>query len=608
MCGIVAIVGREAVTPRLVEGLQRLEYRGYDSAGVATLPDGGAIDRRRAEGKLGNLRKVLESSPLPGTVGIAHTRWATHGAPNENNAHPHATEKVAVVHNGIIENFRELREELTAQGYVMVTETDSEVIAHLVTAELDRGATPQQAAAAALKRLDGAFAIGILFAGHGDLLIGARRGSPLVVGYGDGEMYLGSDALAIGPLSNRICYLAEGDWVELTPTSAVIHDETGAVVQREIKLAKLVGGLIEKGNYRHFMQKEIYEQPAVIGDTLGTYYNQLSREVVMPAMPFDIAAVPKITMVACGTAFYACMVAKYWFERIARVSVEIDVASEFRYREAALPTGGLAIFVSQSGETADTLAALRYCREQGQHILSVVNVPESSIARESDVVLPTHAGPEIGVASTKAFTCQLVVLACLAVAAARARGTIDAATEAELTHALVEVPAAATEVLKHDDRIEKIAADIAKARDVLYLGRGALYPIALEGALKLKEISYIHAEGYAAGEMKHGPIALIDPAVPVVVLAPSDRLFAKTVSNMHEVIARGGRILLVTDVAGEKSAGDGAAWTLVLPDMHEFVAPILQAIPVQLLAYHAAVSKGTDVDQPRNLAKSVTVE
>ncbi len=608
MCGIVGIVGREAVTPRLVEGLQRLEYRGYDSAGVATLPDGGAIDRRRAEGKLGNLRKALDASPLPGTVGIAHTRWATHGAPNENNAHPHATEKVAVVHNGIIENFRELREELTAQGYVMVTETDSEVIAHLVTAGLDRGLSPQQAAAAALKRLDGAFAIGILFAGHGDLLIGARRGSPLVVGYGDGEMYLGSDALAIGPLSNRICYLAEGDWVELTPTGAVIHDETGAVVQREIKLAKLVGGLIEKGNYRHFMQKEIYEQPAVIGDTLGTYYNALSRAVVMPAMPFDIAVVPKITMVACGTAFYACMVAKYWFERIARISVEIDVASEFRYREAALPAGGLAIFVSQSGETADTLAALRYCREQGQHILSVVNVPESSIARESDVVLPTHAGPEIGVASTKAFTCQLVVLACLAVAAARARGTIDEATEAELTHALVEVPMAASEVLKHDDRIEKIAADIAKARDVLYLGRGALYPIALEGALKLKEISYIHAEGYAAGEMKHGPIALIDPAVPVVVLAPSDRLFAKTVSNMHEVIARGGRILLVTDVAGEKSAGDGAAWTLVLPDMHEFVAPILQAIPVQLLAYHAAVSKGTDVDQPRNLAKSVTVE
>ncbi len=608
MCGIVGIVGREAVTPRLVEGLQRLEYRGYDSAGVATLPDGGAIDRRRAEGKLGNLRKALDASPLSGTIGIAHTRWATHGAPNENNAHPHATEKVAVVHNGIIENFRELREELSAQGYVMVTETDSEVIAHLVTAGLDKGLTPQQAAAAALKRLDGAFAIGSLFAGHGDLLIGARRGSPLVVGYGDGEMYLGSDALAIGPLSNRICYLAEGDWVELTPTSAVIHDETGAVVQREIKLAKLVGGLIEKGNYRHFMLKEIYEQPAVIGDTLGTYYNALSRAVVMPAMPFDIATVPKITMVACGTAFYACMVAKYWFERIARISVEIDVASEFRYREAALPAGGLAIFVSQSGETADTLAALRYCREQGQHILSVVNVPESSIARESDVVLPTHAGPEIGVASTKAFTCQLVVLACLAIATARARGTIDAATEAELTHALVEVPKAASEVLKHDDRIEKIAADIAKARDVLYLGRGALYPIALEGALKLKEISYIHAEGYAAGEMKHGPIALIDPAVPVVVLAPSDRLFAKTVSNMHEVIARGGRILLVTDVAGEKSAGDGAAWTLVLPDMHEFVAPILQAIPVQLLAYHAAVSKGTDVDQPRNLAKSVTVE
>ncbi len=607
MCGIVGIVGREAVTPRLVEGLQRLEYRGYDSAGVATLPDGGGIERRRAEGKLANLRKALEASPLPGTVGIAHTRWATHGAPNENNAHPHATDKVAVVHNGIIENFRELREELSAQGYVMRTETDSEVIAHLVTAALDAGSSPQQAAASALKRLDGAFAIGILFAGHGDLLIGARRGSPLVVGYGDGEMYLGSDALAIGPLSNRISYLAEGDWVELTPTSAVIHDESGAVVQREIKLAKLVGGLIEKGNYRHFMQKEIYEQPAVIGDTLGTYYNQLSREVVMPAMPFDIAKVPRITIVACGTAFYAGMVAKYWFERIARVSVEIDVASEFRYREAAMPQGGLAVFVSQSGETADTLAALRYCREQGQHILSVVNVPESSIARESDVVLATHAGPEIGVASTKAFTCQLVVLACLAISTAKARGTIDAAMEAELTTALVEVPMAATEVLKHDDRIQIIAADIAKARDVLYLGRGALYPLALEGALKLKEISYIHAEGYAAGEMKHGPIALIDPAVPVVVLAPTDRLFAKTVSNMHEVIARGGRILLVTDVEGEKSAGE-VTWKLVLPDMHEFVAPILQAIPVQLLAYHAAVSKGTDVDQPRNLAKSVTVE
>ena len=607
MCGIVGIVGREAVTPRLVDGLQRLEYRGYDSAGVATLV-GGGIDRRRAEGKLGNLRKVLDANPLAGHVGIAHTRWATHGAPNENNAHPHATDKVAVVHNGIIENFRELREELTAQGYTMKTETDSEVIAHLITAEIDRGASPQQAASRALKRLDGAFAIGILFAGHEGLLIGARRGSPLVVGYGDGEMYLGSDALAIGPLSNRICYLAEGDWVELTRDSAVIHDENGAVVHREIKLAKLTGGLIEKGNYRHFMLKEIYEQPAVIGDTLGTYYNQLSREVVMPAMPFDIAAVPKITIVACGTAFYAGMVAKYWFERVARISVEIDVASEFRYREAAMPVGGLAIFISQSGETADTLAALRYCREQGQHILSVVNVPESSIARESDVVLPTHAGPEIGVASTKAFTCQLVVLACLAIATARARGTIGGAMEAELTHALVEVPAAATSVLQHDDRIELIAQDIAKARDVLYLGRGALYPLALEGALKLKEISYIHAEGYAAGEMKHGPIALIDPAVPVVVLAPTDRLFAKTVSNMHEVIARGGRILLVTDVAGQKSAGDGAAWTLVLPDMHEFVAPILQAIPVQLLAYHCAVTKGTDVDQPRNLAKSVTVE
>jgi glucosamine--fructose-6-phosphate aminotransferase (isomerizing) len=607
MCGIVGIVGREAVTPRLVDGLQRLEYRGYDSAGVATLVDGG-IERRRAEGKLTNLRSTLHDQPLAGLTGIAHTRWATHGAPTENNAHPHATEKVAVVHNGIIENFRELRNELIGQGYAMQTETDSEVIAHLVTAEMDKGASPQQAAARALKRLDGAFALGILFAGHDGLLIGARRGSPLVIGYGEGEMYLGSDALAIGPLSNRICYLAEGDWAELTADGAVIHDHTDAVVHRETKLAMITGGLIEKGNYRHFMLKEIYEQPAVIGDTLGTYYNQLSRQVVLPELPFDLATVSKITIVACGTAFYAGLVAKYWLERIARVGAEVDVASEFRYREAALPAGGLAVFVSQSGETADTLAALRYCREQGQHILSVVNVPESSIARESDVVLPTHAGPEIGVASTKAFTCQLVVLACLAIATARARGAIGGDVEAELTHALVEVPAAATEVLEHDDRIEAIANDIAKARDVLYLGRGALYPLALEGALKLKEISYIHAEGYAAGEMKHGPIALIDPAVPVVTLAPSDRLFGKTVSNMHEVIARGGRILLVTDVEGEKHAGDGAAWTLVLPDMHEFVAPILQAIPVQLLAYHAAVSKGTDVDQPRNLAKSVTVE
>ncbi|MBI1181849.1 MAG: glutamine--fructose-6-phosphate transaminase (isomerizing) [Alphaproteobacteria bacterium] len=607
MCGIVGIVGREAVTPRLVDGLQRLEYRGYDSAGVATLVDG-AIARRRAEGKLTNLRNVLQARPLDGITGIAHTRWATHGAPTENNAHPHATAKVAVVHNGIIENFRELREELIAGGHVMETETDSEGIAHLGTAERDRGASPQQAAARALRRLDGAFALGILFAGHDGLLIGARRGCPLVVGYGDGEMYLGSDALAIGPLSNRVCYLMEGDWVELTAEGAVIHDASDAVVHRETKLAMITGGLIEKGNYRHFMLKEIYEQPAVIGDTLGTYYNQLSRRVVLPELPFDLASVPKITIVACGTAYYAGLVAKYWFERVGRVGAEVDVASEFRYREAALPEGGLAVFVSQSGETADTLAALRYCREQGQHILSVVNVPESSIARESDVVLPTHAGPEIGVASTKAFTCQLVVLACLAIATARARGAIDAAAEAELTHALVEVPAAATEVLKHDDRIEAIAGDIAKARDVLYLGRGALYPLALEGALKLKEISYIHAEGYAAGEMKHGPIALIDPAVPVVVLAPSDRLFGKTVSNMHEVIARGGRILLVTDVEGERHAGDGAAWKLVLPDMHEFVAPVLQAIPVQLLAYHAAVSRGTDVDQPRNLAKSVTVE
>ncbi|MFN3233143.1 MAG: glutamine--fructose-6-phosphate transaminase (isomerizing) [Alphaproteobacteria bacterium] len=606
MCGIIGIVGGDAVAPEILQGLQRLEYRGYDSAGIATLVDG-RIERRRAEGKLINLAGLLESDPLAGGVGIGHTRWATHGAPTENNAHPHATDRVAVVHNGIIENFRPLREEVIAAGYRIETETDSEVIAHLVTAEMDGGASPRDAAATVLKKLDGAFAIGILFAGEADLLIGARRGSPLVIGYGEGEMFLGSDALAVGPLSGRISYLAEGDWVELTSAGAVIHDATDAVVDRPIKQANSVTGPIEKGNFAHFMLKEIYEQPAVIGETLGTYFNPLSQSIVMPDLPFDLAGVPKITIVACGTASYAGLVAKYWFEQIARVSVEVDVASEFRYREAAMPEGGLAVFISQSGETADTLAALRYCRGAGQHILSIVNVPESSIARESDVVLPTHAGPEIGVASTKAFTCQLVVLAAVVIATARARGVVTADREAELSQALAEVPAAAAEVLQRDTRIDMLADDIVPARDVLYLGRGALFPIALEGALKLKEISYIHAEGYAAGEMKHGPIALVDDDVPIIVLAPKDRLFDKTVSNMQEVIARSGKVLMITDDAGAEQ-GDGASWVLGLPDLHDFVAPILYAIPVQLLAYHVAVKRGTDVDQPRNLAKSVTVE
>ncbi len=605
MCGIIGIVGDKPVSDRLVEGLRRLEYRGYDSAGIATATP--AITRRRAEGKLDNLVSVLADRPLTGIIGIGHTRWATHGAPTESNAHPHATEQVAVVHNGIIENFRELREELAAKGHQFESETDSEVIAHLVTAGMAEGLSPQQAASAAIGQLHGAFALGILFAGQDNLLIGARRGSPLVVGYGDGEMYLSSDAMAVGPLSNRICYLAEGDWVELTRDSAIIHDETGAVVEREIRSSTVAAESIDKGNFPHFMLKEIYEQPTVIGDTLNTYFNALSGGAFMPEMPFDMAQVPKVTIVACGTAAYAGFVAKYWFEQIARLGVETDIASEFRYREAAMPDGGVAIFISQSGETADTLAALRYAKSQGQYIVSIVNVPESSIARESDVVLPTHAGPEIGVASTKAFTCQLTVLACLVLTFARARGAIDDATVDRLCSSLAHVPELSRDVLQHDDRILSIAKDMTEARDVLYLGRGSLFPLAMEGALKLKEISYIHAEGYAAGEMKHGPIALVDDGVPIIVLAPSGRLFEKTVSNMHEVIARKGQVFLMSDEQGLKDAGP-VPHSIALPAVDDFIAPILYAVPVQLLAYHLSVLKGTDIDQPRNLAKSVTVE
>ena len=606
MCGIIGIVGDRPVSDRLVEGLRRLEYRGYDSAGIATSV-GGAIQRQRAEGKLDNLVAVLADHPVGGSIGIGHTRWATHGAPTENNAHPHASDQVAVVHNGIIENFQALRQELIEKGHSFYSETDSEVIAHLVTDGLQNGLSPQDAAAACFKRLQGAFALGIMFAGEDNLLIGARRGSPLVVGYGDGEMYLGSDAMAVGPLSEQICYLAEGDWVELRSDGAIIHDENDAVVDREIRSSSVAGVNIDKGNYPHFMLKEIYEQPAVIGDTLNTYFNALSGRAHMPEMPFDLAVIPKITIVACGTAAYAGFVAKYWFEQIARISVETDIASEFRYREAAMPEGGVALFISQSGETADTLAALRYARSQGQHIVSIVNVPDSSIARESDVVLPTHAGPEIGVASTKAFTCQLTVLACLALTTARARGTIDDETEARLCAALAHVPELSRDVLQHDDRILAIAADMQEARDVLYLGRGSLYPLAMEGALKLKEISYIHAEGYAAGEMKHGPIALVDDGVPIIVLAPSGGLFDKTISNMHEVIARKGQVFLLSDDQGLQDAGP-VPHSIALPAVEDFIAPILYAVPVQLLAYHLAVLKDTDVDQPRNLAKSVTVE
>ena len=607
MCGIIGILGAGDATPRLLEGLQRLEYRGYDSAGIATLVNG-SIDRRRAEGKLVNLAAVLEKNPLKGDVGIGHTRWATHGVPNESNAHPHVTPLVAVVHYGIIEIFQELRAELVAQGHTFESDTDTEAVAVLLSHELESGATPREAVARTLPRLQGAFALAIVFAGEHDLLVGARRGSPLAIGYGAGEMFIGSDALALAPLTKRISYLDEGDWAVITRNGAEVFDEDGNAVERAIRETKLSGALIGKGNYDHFMQKEIFEQPAVVGDTLQSFINATTREISLPELPFDFAEVPRVTVIACGTACYAGWVAKYWLETVARLPVEIDVASEFRYREAPLPEGGVALFVSQSGETADTLAALRYCRAQKQYIVSVVNVGESSIARESDVVLPTLAGPEIGVASTKAFTTQLAVLACLTIAAARARGAIDDKRAAALAGALTEVPSRMTEVLNHDEALREIAQEVAKARDVLYLGRGTAFPLAMEGALKLKEISYIHAEGYAAGEMKHGPIALIDENVPVIVLAPNDVLFDKTLSNVEEVIARGGKVIFMSDRTGVARLADKAFAAVEMPDVDPFVAPLLYSIPIQLLAYHTAVVKGTDVDQPGNLAKSVTVE
>ncbi len=607
MCGIIGVVGKGPAAPRLVDGLKRLAYRGYDSAGVATIVDG-AIERRRAEGKIGALEALLRDDPLDGVIGLGHTRWATHGAPTTINAHPIATERVAVVHNGIIENFQPLRDELIAKGRRFETETDTEVVAHLITDYLDQGSSPRKATKAALKRLKGAFALGILFAGEDGLIIGARRGSPLAVGYGDGEMFLGSDALALAPLTRMIAYLEEGDWVELTRDGAVVRDARGRIAERPILETAQSGAAIGKGNYRHFMLKEIYEQPTVIGDTLASLYHPVSGEIRLPELPFDFAELPKITIVACGTSFYAGLCAKYWLETIARVPVDVDVASEFRYREAPLPEGGLALFISQSGETADTLAALRFARQHGQHSLSLLNVAESTMARESEVVLRTLAGPEIGVVSTKAFTTQLVVLACLALAAARSRGAIGPEEAARRSAALAAVPSHAAEVLNHDKRLKELATDIAKAQDVLYIGRGTGYPIALEGALKLKEISYIHAEGFAAGELKHGPIALIDEGVPVIVIAPSDALFEKTASNMQEVIARGARVVFLSDAAGVEALGGLAAATIELPTVDPFVAPILYSIPVQLLAYHVAVIKGTDIDQPRNLAKSVTVE
>ncbi len=607
MCGIVGILGKRPVADLLLDAMRRLEYRGYDSAGIATLEEG-HLQRRRAEGKLKNLEAKLEIAPLAGHIGIGQTRWATHGAPTEQNAHPHTTGLVAVGHNGIIENFRELKDSLISEGCVFSSQTDTEVVPHLVTKELQAGAGPQEAVARVLKKLTGAFALAFLFEGEGDLLIGARQGSPLAVGHGDGEMYLGSDAQALAPFTNRVTYLEEGDYVVLTRTSAKIYDANDQLVDRPMVVSSATSLLVDKGNYRHFMAKEIHEQPDVTGHTLARYLDLATGTVRPTELPFDWKTLDRIVISACGTAYYAGLVAKYWFERYARISVDIDVASEFRYREAPMGPGGLALFISQSGETADTLASLKYCKAEGMHIAAVVNVTTSSIARESHVIFPTLAGPEIGVASTKAFTCQLSALASLAVMAGRARGHVTAEVEQELVTALSEVPRLLSQALRLETQIEKLARRISKVSDVLYLGRGTSFPLALEGALKLKEISYIHAEGYAAGELKHGPIALIDEKMPVVVIAPHDGIFEKTVSNMQEVAARGGRIILITDEAGEAQAAMEGIETIVMPSMPAFVAPIVYSVPIQLLAYHTAVLIGTDVDQPRNLAKSVTVE
>jgi glutamine---fructose-6-phosphate transaminase (isomerizing) len=607
MCGIIGIIGKAPVTPLLVEALKRLEYRGYDSAGVATLVNG-YIDRRRAEGKLVNLEARLAAEPLPGTIGIGHTRWATHGKPSERNAHPIATDRVAVVHNGIIENFQELKDEMLAEGRRFDSDTDTEVVAQLITSYLGKQMSPEQAMGKAMERLRGAFALAVLFSGRHDILMGARRGSSLAIGYGDGEMYLGTDALALAPFTRRVSYLEDDDWVVLRADGCTVY-QGHTEVKREIRQSGISGAMIGKGNHRHFMLKEIYEQPAVIGDTLQTYLDPATRTVSLPGLPFDWTKVSRITMTACGTACFACQVAKYWFEKLARLPVEVEVASELRYREPPLPEGGVCIVVSQSGETVDTLAALRYAKAEKQTILAVVNVPESAIAREAHIVLPTLAGPEIGVASTKAFTTQLVVLLSAAIAAGRARGVLSQEDEARLASALIELPAHVNEALNMEDQYRRLAEEIlAEARDVLYLGRGLSFPIALEGALKLKEISYIHAEGYAGGEMKHGPIALIDEAVPVVVVAPTDAIFDKTASNFEQVRARGGKLVLLSDAAGNARLGAVAAAAITLPKVDPMVAPILYTVPVQLLAYHTAVAKGTDVDQPRNLAKSVTVE
>jgi glucosamine--fructose-6-phosphate aminotransferase (isomerizing) len=607
MCGIVGIIGREQVAPLLVDALKRLEYRGYDSAGVATL-DFGVLDRRRAEGKLGNLDKLLKENPLGGTIGLGHTRWATHGAPTVRNAHPHTTPRLAVIHNGIIENFAELRAMLEKDGYVFETETDTETVAHLVTRALDRGLAPVEAVRQTLPQLRGAFAIAIMFKGEDNLLIAARNGPPLAVGYGEGEMYLGSDAIALAPFTDNLSYLEDGDWAVLTRSGVIIYDESGEIVDRPVQKSAGTAFLVSKGNHRHFMEKEIHEQPEVISHTLANYLD-FSKGTIRPgAAPVDFAKVDRIAASACGTAYYAGLVGKYWFEHIARLPVDIDVASEFRYREMPLSKNSLALFVSQSGETADTLASLRYCKQQGLSIGTIVNVKESTMARESNTVFPTLAGPEVGVASTKAFTCQLSVLASLAVAAGKMRGTITDEEERRLVRELSEIPRYATQALKLEAQIEAISRELSQVKHALYLGRGTSYPLALEGALKLKEISYIHAEGYAAGELKHGPIALIDESMPVIVIAPHDRWFEKTISNMQEAAARGGKIILITDEKGAAASTLKTWHTILLPEMPEVITPIVYTLPIQMLAYHTAVFMGTDVDQPRNLAKSVTVE
>lgn len=607
MCGIVGIVGNQDVAQRLFDGLKRLEYRGYDSAGIATLHDG-EIERRRAEGKLVNLAARLAESPLPGTIGIAHTRWATHGAPTEDNAHPHIVGDVSIVHNGIIENFKPLRDQLIAEGREFKSQTDTEVVAHLVSRELERGSSPRDAVAAVLPKLHGAFAVAFLFRNQPDLLICARLGAPLTVGYGEGENYLGSDAHALASLTQRIAYLDEGDWAVLTRDKVEIFDRDNNPVERPIVASGVSAALIDKGNHRHFMLKEIYEQPVVVAQTLASYIRPVEQKVALPDMSFDLSRIERVAIVACGTASYVGMIGKYWIEQFARLPVEVDVASEFRYRDPVLLPNTLGVVVSQSGETADTLAALRHMKANGVTTAGIINVPTSSMAREVDLLLSTHAGPEIGVASTKAFTCQLAVMAALAVNLARAKGKLSEQAEREIVRHLIEAPAAINAALAHDEEIQAMAHTIAAARDVLYLGRGPDYPLALEGALKLKEISYIHAEGYASGEMKHGPIALIDDSVPLIVLAPSGPLFDKTVSNMQEAKARGARVVLISDAEGLALAGEDALATIEMPSVHPLIAPLVYAVPVQLLAYHVAVAKGTDVDQPRNLAKSVTVE